>query len=167
MLLERGKNKIEQGICTLLKQRKMETQVRSLGQEDPLGQEMTTHWRIPWTEEPGRLQSMGSQRVGHDWRLNSNNNEDHLGGSVLIYHKALAGNENPQGPRSMCDLEQVQSLGSLRLSFALFPLRGWVRRPGAMAILPTASIQLRPVATCSHGLTAAGREASADGFSVT
>ena len=48
-----------------------ETQVRSLGQEDPLEEEMTTHssivaWRIPWTEEPGRLQSMGSQRFGHD-----------------------------------------------------------------------------------------------------
>ena len=48
-----------------------DTQVRSLGQEDPLEKEMVTHsstlaWRIPWTEEPGRLQSMGSQRVGHD-----------------------------------------------------------------------------------------------------
>ena len=48
-----------------------ETQVRSLGWEDPLEKEMTTHssiiaWRIPWTEDPGRLQSMGSQRVGHD-----------------------------------------------------------------------------------------------------
>ena len=46
--------------------------VRSLGQEDPLEKEMATHssilaWKIPWTEEPGRLQSMGSQRVGHDW----------------------------------------------------------------------------------------------------
>ena len=49
-----------------------ETQVRSLGQEDPMEKEMITHsstlaWRIPWTEEPGRLQSTGSQRVGHDW----------------------------------------------------------------------------------------------------
>ena len=48
-----------------------ETRVRSLGREDPLGKEMATHsstlaWKIPWTEEPGRLQSMGSQRVGHD-----------------------------------------------------------------------------------------------------
>ena len=48
-----------------------ETQVRSLGQEDPLEKEMTTHssilaWKIPWTEEPGRLQSMGSLRIGHD-----------------------------------------------------------------------------------------------------
>ena len=48
-----------------------ETWVRSLGQEDPLEKEMANHsstlaWKIPWTEKPGRLQSMGSQRVGHD-----------------------------------------------------------------------------------------------------
>ena len=48
-----------------------ETWVRSLGQEDPLEKEMATHssnlaWKIPWTEEPGRLWSMGSQRVGYD-----------------------------------------------------------------------------------------------------
>ena len=45
--------------------------IRSLGQEGPLEEDMATHsstlaWRIPWTEEPGGLQSMGSQRVGHD-----------------------------------------------------------------------------------------------------
>ena len=50
-----------------------ETQVWALGWEDPLEKEMATHlnilaWRIPWTNEPGRLQSMGLQRVGHDWR---------------------------------------------------------------------------------------------------
>ena len=49
-----------------------ETRVWSLGREDPLEEGMATHssvlaWRIPWTEEPGRLQSTGSQRVGHDW----------------------------------------------------------------------------------------------------
>ena len=48
-----------------------ETRIRSLGQEDPLEKEKATHfsilaWRIPWTEEPGGLQSMGSQRVGGD-----------------------------------------------------------------------------------------------------
>ena len=48
-----------------------ETWVQSLGREDPLEKEMaiyssTIAWKIPWTEEPGRLQSMGSQRVGHD-----------------------------------------------------------------------------------------------------
>ena len=49
----------------------IEVGVQSLGQEDPLEKEMATYssilaWRIPWTEEPGRLQFMGSQRVGHD-----------------------------------------------------------------------------------------------------
>ena len=49
-----------------------ETWVQSLGQEDPLEKEMATHssilaWKIPWIEDPGRIQSMGSQRVGHDW----------------------------------------------------------------------------------------------------
>ena len=49
-----------------------ETQVQSLGREDPLEKEMATHsstlaWKIPWIEKPCRLQSMGSQRVGHDW----------------------------------------------------------------------------------------------------
>ena len=49
-----------------------ETWVPSLGREGPLEKEMVTHysilaWRIPWTEKPGRLQSTGSQRVGHDW----------------------------------------------------------------------------------------------------
>ena len=48
-----------------------ETRVRSLGREDPLEKGMATHssilaWRSPWTEEPGGLQSIGSQRVGHD-----------------------------------------------------------------------------------------------------
>ena len=48
-----------------------ETWVQSLGWEDPLKKEMATHssilaWRIPWTEEPGRLQSIGLQRVGND-----------------------------------------------------------------------------------------------------
>ena len=48
-----------------------EIRVQSLGREYPLEKEMAIHsstiaWKIPWTEEPGRLQSMGSQRVGHD-----------------------------------------------------------------------------------------------------
>ena len=52
-----------------------ETQVQSLGQESPLEKGMATHssilaWRIPWTEEPGGLQSMGSQRVRHNQATN-------------------------------------------------------------------------------------------------
>ena len=50
---------------------KQETQVPCLGWKDPLEKEMTTHssilaWEIPWTEKPGRLQSLGSQKVGHN-----------------------------------------------------------------------------------------------------
>ena len=53
-----------------------ETRVQCLGLEDPLEKEMATHfsilaWRISWTEEPGRLQSMGLQRVGDDWVTNT------------------------------------------------------------------------------------------------
>ena len=52
------------------------TWVRSLGRKDPLEKEMGIHssilaWRIPWTEKPGRLQSMGLQTVGHDWVTNT------------------------------------------------------------------------------------------------
>ena len=67
-----------QGLASLVAQRRkhlptmQETQVWALGWEDSLEKGMATHssilaWRIPWTEEPGGLQSMGSQRVGHDW----------------------------------------------------------------------------------------------------
>ena len=53
-----------------------ETQAQSLDREDPLEKGMATHssiltWRIPWTEEPGRLQSTGSQRVRHNWDTNT------------------------------------------------------------------------------------------------
>ena len=58
-----------------------ETWVWSLGQEDPLEKQMATHssilaWRIPWTEKPGGLQSMGSQRVRHDWATNTHTKID-------------------------------------------------------------------------------------------
>ena len=64
-----------------------ETWVRSLGWEDPLEKEMATHssslaWRIPLMEEPGGLQSTGSQRVGHDWV--SDLTEKHLYAQLLI-----------------------------------------------------------------------------------
>ena len=79
-----------------------ETRVRSLGREDPLEKEMVTHssilaWRIPWTEEPGRLQSMWSQRVGHDWATSLwrvLTGVDHAWGSVPGIGLALL---EPQG----------------------------------------------------------------------
>ena len=62
-----------------------ETRIWSLGQEDPLEKEMETHsstfaWRIPWTEEPGRLKSLGSERVGHDWATNI---------TTTVYHRSV------------------------------------------------------------------------------
>ena len=67
-----------------------ETWVRSLGQEDPLDKEMATHsgilaWRIPWTEEPGWLQSMGLQRVGHDLAPEQNKGQK-LPGFPAVWH---------------------------------------------------------------------------------
>ena len=63
-----------------------ETQVWSLGQEDPVGKELATHsgilaWRIPWTEEPGRVVSMGLQRVGHNWATNTHTHT-HIQGHI-------------------------------------------------------------------------------------
>ena len=77
----------------------LETQVPSLGWEDPLEEGMATHssifaWRIPWTEEPGRQQSIGSQRVGHDWQWLSTHTiiKFHKMSSLnirnLLYHKS-------------------------------------------------------------------------------
>ena len=55
-----------------------ETRIQSLGLDNPLEKGMATHssilaWRIPWTEEPGRLKSMESQRIRHDWGIKKKN----------------------------------------------------------------------------------------------
>ena len=65
-----------------------ESQVRSLGWEDPLEKEIATHssilaWKFPCTEEPGGLQSMGSSRVGHDWAINTHSHA--IGTCFLSY----------------------------------------------------------------------------------
>ena len=65
-----------------------ETQVRFLGREDPLEEGLATHfsilaWRIPWTEEPGGLQSMGSQRVGQTERLSTHAHPSSLRNEVF------------------------------------------------------------------------------------
>ena len=65
-----------------------ETRVQFLGWEDPLEKEMVTHssilaWKIPWTEKLGRLQSTGSQRVGHDWATSLTHSQCSLPGSSV------------------------------------------------------------------------------------
>ena len=66
--------------------------IQSLSQEDPLEKEMATHssilaWKIPWTEEPGGLQSMGSQRVGQDLVTKQQNNARELWNILLQERK--------------------------------------------------------------------------------
>ena len=73
-----------------------ETQVRSPGQEDPLEKEMATHsstvaWKIPWMEGPGKLQSMGLQRVTHESREETHENPESLASvsSVMLGHLCI------------------------------------------------------------------------------
>ena len=71
-----------------------ETRVQSLGWEDPLEKEMATHsntlaWKIPWTEEPGGLQSMGSQTVGHDWATSVSLSLSHFTGLLWGSNKGI------------------------------------------------------------------------------
>ena len=74
-----------------------ETRVQSLGQKDLLEKEMAPHssilaWKIPWMEEPGRLQAMGSQRVRHDWATSlSGNKWKDLSFSIIIYKCSFSG----------------------------------------------------------------------------
>ena len=80
-----------------------ETWVRSLGREEPLEKKMAMHsnilaWRIPWTEEPGGPQSMGSQRVGHDQATNTCIFHFHFisnGGSASSKEEKLLKSQNP------------------------------------------------------------------------
>ena len=79
---------VAQMVKSLLAMR--ETWVRSQHWEDPLEKGMATHfsipaWRIPWTEEPGRLQSVGSQRVGHDWAINTHTHNQLSHGSIINF----------------------------------------------------------------------------------
>ena len=62
----------------------VEDRVRSLGWEDPLEKEIATHWRIPWREEPGRLSSVGSQRVRHDWATSGHDDDKSKDGIRIV-----------------------------------------------------------------------------------
>ena len=91
-----------------------ESWVQSLGREDPLEKEMATHssilaWKIPWREEPGGLQFMGSQRVGHDWvtSLTKRNEGDHACNSLSAIDVTLLGHPSPPHHLSQANLLSV------------------------------------------------------------
>ena len=112
-----------------------ETWVRSLGQKDPLEKGMATHssildWRIPWTEEPSRLYSMGSQRIGHDWATNTftfNGDTDIEGG--------MYGESNMETYITICEIDSQWKftvwLRELKPGFCN-NLEGWDREGGGM-----------------------------------
>ena len=88
-----------------------EPQVQSLAQEDPLEKEMAIHssilaWEIPWTEEPGGLQSMGSQRVRHDWAT------EHAC-ILCVRHSTLVNLCNP--PHNITNQDLVPAISDMEL----------------------------------------------------
>ena len=103
-------------------QETQETRVWSLGGKDPLEEEMATHasiltWEVPWTEEPGGLQSMGSQRVGHNWETERacahthTHTHTHTRSCASLYspsskwfHDALCVAQQKKGTRNGCYL---------------------------------------------------------------
>ena len=102
-----------------------ETQVQSLVQEDPLEKGMATHssilaWRIPWTDEPGGLQSMGSQRGGHDWVTLTLQDSGHLMRRADSLEKTLMlggiGGRRRRGWQRMRWLDGVTNLMDMNLS---------------------------------------------------
>ena len=83
------------------------TWVRSLGQKHPLEKAMATPssilaWRIPWTEEPGRLQSLGLHRVGHDWVISPFVSPNEI---VLLFFSMVLGGKLPQNLQVVRDLQ--------------------------------------------------------------
>ena len=91
-----------------------ETWVWSLGREDCLEKEMATHsstlaWRIPWTEEPGGLQSTGLQRVGHDWMTNTFTFP--LSGCLQCFPSAAVVKNLPTSTRDTGDMGSIPGSG--------------------------------------------------------
>ena len=96
-----------------------ETRVWSLGREDPLEKEIVTHssilaWRIPRTEKPGRLQSTGSQRVGHNWVT-----------SLQCYLRSEVQYQSPTVPQQITPQNQW-----LKISKIYYPQSLWLRNLG-------------------------------------
>ena len=93
-------------VAHMVKCAMQEAQVRSLGLEDPLEKEMATcssilAWKIPWMEEPGRLQSMGSQRVGHDFTFTFNHKPGTFLGGTELLERSLIRHFLPRRTRAL------------------------------------------------------------------
>ena len=123
---------------------KQETQVWSLGQEDPLEKRVATHssilaWRIPWTEKPGRLYSMESQRVRHDWVTNTHTHtHTHTHRHLKKKQQKQSNPVNTASARRVCwafpyfFLEAEENTSTpTSMEYVLYPLEGewhWLSR---------------------------------------
>ena len=124
-----------------------ETQVWSLGWEDPRGKEMATYsstpaWKIPWMEEPGGLQSMGSQRVGHDWATKLSLSLWVSHETVIRLYPAVGSAGNFTGmkcPRWLLSLAHLSGLASYHLSLHV---ASHPREPLNMAVFFRRAIRL-------------------------
>ena len=118
-----------------------ETRVRPLSWENPLEKEMAIHsstiaWKIPWTEDPGRLQSVGSQGVGHDWANSLSLSLSYMAFTMLRSEKAMAPHSSTLAWKipQMEEPGRLQSMGSLRVghnwatSLSLFTFMHWRRK---------------------------------------
>ena len=109
-----------------------ETRVWSLGREDPLEKEMATHsgvlaWKIPWTEETGRLQSMGSQRIGHNWATSPH---------LLLGRKAVTNLGRILKSRDMTLLTKVCLVKAMVFSVVRYGCESWtIKRLSAKELM--------------------------------
>ena len=102
-----------------------ETWVQSLGQEEPLEKGMATHssilaWKIPWMEEPGRLQSMGLQRVGHDWTTSLSTSWNSPSTSSSNWNLVISWEQSIPGRLSYTSYSCIQSHVAVGGSSSLF-----------------------------------------------
>ena len=110
-----------------------ETRVQSLGQEDPPEKEMATHystlaWKIPWTEEPGRLQSTGSQRVGHDWgtKITADGDCSHeIKRHLLLGRKAMTNLESLLKTRDIILPTKVDLVKAIVFPLVMYGCESW------------------------------------------
>ena len=126
--------------------------VRSLGWEDPLEKEMATHssilaWRIPWTEEPGGLQSKGSQRVGHDWATSHSHSPPfNKQVNVQWVHHSVCVHAPPVVPHSATPGSSVH--GTLQVSileWTAIPPAGGRSNPGIKPVPPALQASSLPL----------------------
>ena len=137
-----------------------ETRVQSLGQEDLLEKEVATHssilaWKIPWMEEPGGLQSTGSQRVGHDWVTSFTHTHTHTHTHIYGLQNSLFSQCSICGTVTNCHLSFTLFLRMLLLHCLPFQCIAWLMLvcSGAQSCLTLCDLMNCSPSSCPiHGI---------------